>query len=136
MTILCIDFGLKRIGVAVGSTDSGLAFARDVLSNDRHLIEHLDALIKLEVVEKILVGLPLKRDRSAGDIDQELQKFALQLKKRFSLPIEMVDERYTSKIAAKKLHAIQMKAKKQKKTLDSVAAQLMLQDWLETTVLR
>ena len=132
MMILCIDFGLRRLGIAVGSTDSGIAFARDVLPNDRNLYERLDSLIKIEVIEKILVGMPLKRDRSVGDIDVPLQKFVEQLHQRYGLPVQMIDERYTSKIAAKKLHAVQMKARKQKNILDSVAAQVMLQEWLSS----
>ena len=131
MQILCIDFGLKRIGLAVGSTESGIAFARDILENDAQLFGHLQELIDRERIQKILVGMPYKKDGSAGDIQDELQHFIEQLKQRFTFPVELIDERYTSKIAAGKLHEIGMKASDQKEILDSVAAQVMLQEWLE-----
>ena len=131
MNLLCLDFGLKRIGVAVGSTESGIAFARDILSNDGQLFEKLRDCLEAENIEKILVGMPYKRDGSEGDIQDSLQHFIDELKQRFGLPVELIDERYTSKIAAGKLHEVGMKASDQKGILDSVAAQVMLQEWLE-----
>lgn len=129
--ILCLDFGLKRIGVAIGSTEATIAFPRDTLINDNFVLENLKLIIETENIEKILVGMPYKRDMSVGDIDPELQCFVELLKERFNLPVEMVDERYTSKIAESKLHDVGMKAKDQKSILDSTAAQVMLQEWLD-----
>jgi|CXWL01.1.fsa_nt_gi putative Holliday junction resolvase len=132
MTLLCIDFGLKRVGTAIGSTDSGIAFTRNTLQRDEHLFVRLGDMIKLENVDSVLVGDPLKHDRSAGDIESELQKFLDQLKHSFALPVTLVNERYTSKIASRKLHQININAMKQKATLDSLAAQIMLQEWLDS----
>lgn len=131
MNVLCFDFGLKRIGVAIGSTESGIAFARETLMNDAVFFEKLKVLLEAEKIEKILVGVPYKRDGSDGDIQRPLQDFVRALKQRFGLPVELIDERYTSKIAAEKLHAVGMKAREQKGILDSVAAQVMLQEWME-----
>lgn len=131
MNILCIDFGLKRIGMAVGSTESGIAFPREVLLNDEKLFENLSKTITEDSIHEILVGMPLKRDMTPGDIDDKLQKFVAQLKSRFALPVELIDERYTSKIAEAKLHEIGMNAKDQKSVSDSTAAQVILQEWLD-----
>lgn len=131
MNVLCIDFGLRRVGLAVGSPESGVAFTRDVLLNEDGLFVKLKSFIDAEGIEKILVGMPYKRDGSDGDIQAFLQDFVEELKRRFSLPVELIDERYTSKIAAEKLHMVGMKARDQKGILDSVAAQVMLQEWLE-----
>lgn len=130
MNVLCLDFGLKRIGVAVGSTESGIAFPRDVLFNDEKLLPKLERLLQEKKIEKVIIGKPLKRDGTVGDIDESLQVF-LESLKLFQVPLELVDERYTSKIAQAKLHRVGMKVKDQKSISDSTAAQVMLQEWLE-----
>lgn len=131
MNILCLDFGLKRIGVAVGSTQMGIAFPRDVVNNDSVGLEELGTLMRAEIIDHVLVGRPLKRDNAVGDIEERLQGFVHWLKNEFGLPVEFIDERYTSKIAQAKLHEIGMKVKEQKQISDSTAAQVMLQEWLD-----
>lgn len=130
MNVLCLDFGLKRIGVAVGSTESGIAFPRDILRNDASIFKTLKFLIEQEKIKKIIVGMPLKRDGAAGDIEESLEAFVNSLKE-FQLPVDQVDERYTSKIAQRLLSDFGMKVKDQKQISDSIAAQVMLQEWFE-----
>jgi putative Holliday junction resolvase len=130
MNVLALDFGLKRIGVAVGSTLSGIAFPRDVLMNDSNVFVNLSRILSDERIETILVGSPLKRDGAAGDIDVQLQQFLASLRE-MRIPVEIVDERYTSKMAQEKLHRIGVKVKDQKDVSDSIAAQVLLQDWLD-----
>ena len=131
MNVLAIDFGLKRIGIAVGSTESGIAFSREVLRNDENLFDRIAGITDLEDVKRIIVGMPFKRDGSVGDIDQELQEFILALEHKTSIPVELADERYTSKIAQSKLRELGVKEKAMKTKIDAMSAQVILQDWLD-----
>lgn len=131
MKILSIDFGLVRIGTAVGTTESGIAFAREVYVNDKGLFEELNKLFVQEEFDKVLVGLPIQRDGELGDIGDKLMDFVDELKQRFAVPVEMFDERYSSKIAQDKLKELGLNAKEQRGELDSMAAQVILQDYLD-----
>jgi putative Holliday junction resolvase len=130
MNVLALDFGLKRIGVAVGSTVSGIAFLRDVLPNDSETLQNLQNLLEHEKVGKILVGMPFKRDGSAGDIEASLQVF-LESIRAFEIPLELVDERYTSKMAREKQKDLHLTRSERREPVDSIAAQIFLQEWLD-----
>jgi putative holliday junction resolvase len=132
MNILAIDFGLKRIGIAVGTTAAGIAFPRVALVFDHTVVEQLDALVQEEDVEWILVGTPHQHDGAPGSIDHELQDFVKRLHQSCKLPVELVEERFTSKMAQSKLRAVNMKEKDQKSVRDSVAAQIFLQEYLDS----
>jgi len=132
MNVLALDFGLKRIGLSVGSTESGIAFVRDVLMNDADCFQSLDALVDQEHIAHILVGMPYKRDGASGDIHGELTSFLEELKSRYSLPIVLFDERYTSKMAREKLKDLELTKSERKEPIDSFAAQILLQEWLES----
>jgi len=129
--LLALDFGLKRIGVALGDTDSGIAFPREVLLQSDSLIDEILQMVDQESVSVILIGNPLKRDGQPGDIDEALQAFAQQLQQQFSGEIIFVDERFTSKMATQRLHDIDLSEKQQRGMKDSLAAQIMLQEWLD-----
>ena len=132
MNVLAIDYGLKRIGIAIGTTESGIAFPRDIIFNDDHLMSRISEIIDDEAIAKVLVGLPKKQDMSKGEIDQKIREFVYNLEKIFDIQVILIDERYTSKIAKKKLRDVGMKEKEQKKQLDSIAAQVILQEWLDS----
>lgn len=129
--ILSLDFGLKRIGVAVGFTDTRMAFPRDPVVNDAQSFDRIGAIVTNDSIDTIIVGNPIKRDGTPGDIDEALRQFVAVLRTRFELPVEMFDERYTSKIASQKLRSAGISAKTGKKLQDSIAAQVMLQEWLQ-----
>lgn len=129
--VLALDFGLKRIGVALGSTHSGIAFSRDLIPHDDQALRKVFDLIESESVKTLLIGNPLKRDGEAGDIDEDLQHFVSQLRKGTDADIHLVDERYTSKIASQKLHHIDVPERQQRELKDSLAAQIILQQWLD-----
>ncbi|MDP2691548.1 MAG: Holliday junction resolvase RuvX [bacterium] len=131
MNVLALDFGLKRIGTAVGSTESGIAFARAVLKNTDFLYEDVGKIILHDQIEQILLGMPYRQRGEVGTIHDELMDFYDELMDRFDLPIEMIDERYTSKMAIQKLHDMGMKAREQRGHVDSLAAQHFLQEWLD-----
>ena len=134
MNVLCIDFGLARVGTAVGSTESGIAFARETYERDENLLSTLNELIQKAKIQRVLIGRPYQRDGAEGDIYEHLQDFVEQVKKIFEGDIEYIDERYSSKIAAQQLTNMGMKAKEQHGKLDAHAAQILLQEWFDQNV--
>jgi putative Holliday junction resolvase len=136
MNVLAIDFGLQRIGLSLGSTESGIAFTRPALQNCCAVINSLMTILTDEEIHHILLGLPLKRDGRPGDIDDALQGFYHQLSDKTNLTIEWSDERYTSKIADVKIRDLDLKKSKRVEIRksgekDSIAAQVLLQEWLD-----
>lgn len=131
MKILALDFGLKRIGIAVGSFASGIAFPREVLLNSPSLYDELRRVLDSEGIEQILLGIPIMKDATDSDFVENVRQFEETLKKKFHLPVIRIDERLTSKIAAQKLRSSGIPAHQQKSISDSVAAQIMLQEFLD-----
>ena len=131
MNVLSIDYGLARVGTALGSTESGIAFARETYAQDQQLLPTLLELIRSESVEHIIIGRPYQRDGAEGHIFDLLEHFGKDLQDQTSCHVEYVDERYTSKIATGKMQEMGIKAKDQRGQLDAMAAQVMLQDWLD-----
>jgi putative Holliday junction resolvase len=124
-TILAFDFGLKRIGVAVGNSLLRQAEALTIISaatNDGKFAE-LSKLILAWQPVLCVVGLPMHPDGAAHEMTQRCQRFSHQLQGRFSLPTVLVDERYTSAV----LHA------KRGERIDDHAAALILQQYFDQT---
>lgn len=127
-TVLAFDFGIKRIGVAVGEAElrtahplPGIAAAGDArfVAIGRLVAEWKPA--------RLVVGLPLAANGSAHDTTQRAARFARQLHGRFRLPVELVDERYTSVAAAERLRG----HRAGRLAIDSVAAQLILEQYFD-----
>jgi putative holliday junction resolvase len=132
MNILSLDFGLKRVGTAVGSTEVGIAFARDVLANGKDFLDRLEKIIRGEKIERVVVGNPHRSNEAQVSIIDHIERFLDIFEEKFpDVPYEFLDERFTSVIATQKLHEIEMKGKEQKQTKDSIAAQIILQEWLD-----
>lgn len=136
MNVLALDYGLKRIGIAVGSTESGIAFTRPPLVNDTYTVDRLLEILQEEDIHQILLGLPLKHSGEKGDIQDDIAVFVQKLNERTDVPIEWVNERFTTKMAQKKLDELQLKASekihaRKSGERDSMAAQVMLQEWLD-----
>ena len=119
-TVLAFDFGLKRIGVAVGEPELKTAHPLQSVSS----IEEIHPLVKEWRPTHLVVGLPL---REAGEhpLAKRVEKFARQLEGRFRLPVARVDERFTSVEAESRLRGMK------KKAVDSVAAQLILEQYFD-----
>lgn len=134
MRTLGIDFGLKRVGLALTDPDGVMAFPRPALertTRDR-LFADLLALIEAEDVGRVVVGLPLALDGSDTETTRQARNFAESLGRRTPLPIELVDERLTSAEAEELLKEAGLCGKKRKARLDSQAAVIILEAWLAT----
>ncbi len=119
-TVLAFDFGLKRIGVAVGETE--LRTAHPLPGITAPGFAAIEKLVKEWRPGTLVVGLPVAEHRE-HPMARHVQRFARQLEGRFRLPVERVDERYTSVAAESLLRGVKNKA------VDSVAAQLILEQY-------
>lgn len=137
--ILALDYGVRRIGVALSDETNTIAFGKDVLVNDDKLFEKISRIVRENKVGRIVIGYPLslKGGKTAQTIDVE--KFELQLNNffsKFNLQVDIVrcDERFTSKMAQDSmLHSGMKKKKRQDKSnLDIISASLILQSYLDS----
>ena len=96
-TILAFDFGLRRIGVAVGQAVTGSASPLGVVANRDSGVDHdaIAALIAEWRPDRLVVGMPSHTDGSESEMAKPVREFATELR-RYELPVETVDERYTS----------------------------------------
>lgn len=135
-SVLAFDFGEKRIGVAVGEHQIGIAHPLVTIAaeaNDERF-RQIEALIAEWRPTLLIVGLPLSVDGGEHALTALSRKFARRLDGRFGLPVALVDERYTSAQASQSLNEIGIGGRKQKTMLDQVAAQHILQSYFDNLV--
>ena len=129
---LAFDYGTKNIGVASGQSVTGTASelpalkARDGVPN----WDELERLIKEWKPAKVLVGLPLNMDDSESELAGRARKFGNRLNGRFGVDIEMVDERLSTYEAKGEVMARGGSRDYGKNPVDSIAARLILESWL------
>ncbi|MDQ2718814.1 MAG: Holliday junction resolvase RuvX [Bacteroidota bacterium] len=132
--ILCIDYGLKRSGIAV--TDPLQIIATGLTTVDSpELVSFLKKYFQQEAVELILIGEPKNLDDSDTHATPLVKEIIKKLQKEFpQLPIKTVDERYTSKMAKQAMLEMGMKKKdrRNKRTVDEIAATIMLQEYMHS----
>src|SRR5665647_905398 len=132
--ILCIDYGLKRTGIAV--TDTLQIISTGLTTVDTHtLIPFLKKYFLQESVELIIIGEPKNLDNSDTHATPLVNAAIIKLQKEFpQIPIKTVDERYTSKMAKQAMLEMGMKKKdrRNKRTVDEIAATIMLQEYMQS----
>ena len=121
--VMSFDFGMKRIGVAVGQkvtqTASGLTVVQACDGIPRW--EYLDKIVLDWQPEKFIVGLPLNMDGSKSEMSQKAHKFSRRMSSRYNIQSEMFDERLTS---------FEARVHEEKTHIDAIAARLILESWL------
>jgi putative holliday junction resolvase len=120
-TVLAFDFGLKRIGVAVGEPELGTAHPLRAVSR----FSEIELLVREWKPASLVVGRPTSAQGEAHKMTRQAEDFARRLEKRFKLPVARVDERFTSVEAESRLKGLKNKA------VDSVAAQLILEQYFD-----
>ncbi len=131
--ILGIDFGVRRHGLAVSDPLGYTAQPAGTITrkgSDLGLSE-IEGVVREHGVTRIVVGLPFHMDGRPGDHHDEVLAFCRALEERLGLPVETVDERLTTVQAERSLRAAGLTRGKRKRRVDQVAAQLILQAWLE-----
>ena len=131
--ILAIDFGTRRMGLAVsdalGMTAQGLpTLERTRIADD---LERLRLLVEEYSVEKVLVGNPISHSGGETSMSQLASEFAEKLRKRVACPVEMHDERMTSIVANRTLREAGLSIGKRQRAVDRLAAVLLLQSYLD-----
>ena len=131
--LLGIDYGLKRVGLALSDPLGMFASSLDTLPNDsaKKLMALLQDVIKTHDVEMIILGLPVRSTGELGDAAERVQKFGTQLAEATGLPVLYEDERFTSVIAQQVLRDQGVQPSRQKHLIDKTSAALILQCYMD-----
>lgn len=151
-TILALDYGRARIGVAIADAETRLAKPLSTLErvNRNEDMRRLRELAREQGATQIIVGLPLRLDGSHGEMAEEASRFAERVRKQIGLPVEMVDERLTSweaqrmleeeggrvmktpvRVSGRDSDKVRRKPKTEgRMTVDAMAATVMLKEYL------
>jgi len=132
--VLGVDYGTRRIGIAVSDADEKIALVAGVLqaTGDPHRDAHIVAEeAKKRRASRIVVGLPLNMDGSEGPQAKITRKFAECLRKVSGLPVDLWDERLSSAAADWSLQQLELSRGKRKARRDAISAQIILQGWLD-----
>lgn len=132
MKYLCLDYGKTRVGLALGDSETKIALGKGVLEGftQNKLITKIKAVVNIEGIDRVLVGLPINMEGEPTAMTEEVQRFVEKLRGQISVPIQTVDERLTSQMADRLLQDIPADQRKQ----DQVAAQIILQSYLDNLV--
>jgi putative Holliday junction resolvase len=133
MRYLGIDYGRRRLGLAVSDEDAILAsplptYARRSETRD---LKYLQRLVSERGVTGIVIGLPLNMNGSRGEMVEEVDGFAEQLERETGVTVDVFDERLTTQEAERVLVEADLSRKRRRKLRDSVAAVLILQGFLD-----
>lgn len=134
-TVLAFDFGVRRIGVAIGEYELRLAHPLTTIDQvmTKPRFEKIAELIEAWQPVLLVVGLSVHADGAEHEITRLCQRFARRLEGRFGIPVAMEDERYTTAIARLTLEEVGITGKKQRPMLDQIAAQHILQTFFDSS---
>jgi putative Holliday junction resolvase len=134
--ILAFDFGLRRVGVAVGQattcTASSLETVRNSQSPDWTAV---DRLVREWQPKLLLVGIPLGPDGEETDMSRAARRFGARLQNRYALPVDFADERLSSRAAEGRFAELRASGELRRKhadQLDAISAQIILENWLQS----
>lgn len=138
MRALALDVGSKTIGIAVSDHDGSMAHAREVLRRQGNVADAAaicDRAVELEA-QAIVVGLPLELDGTVGHRARLVERFVKVLaatlaERKLELTVERWDERFSTAAAERTLLEADVSRAKRKQAIDAVAAQFILQGWLD-----
>ena len=127
-TLLCFDYGQKRIGSAIGQTITATATALEIIKvvNNKPNWKKIEHLIGEWRPDKLIVGHPFTLEGDRQEMTDAAEKFSRQLEGRFKLPVELIEEQLSSYEARREL--------KSTRDLDAVAARLILETWLSENI--
>jgi putative holliday junction resolvase len=131
--VMAFDFGLKRVGIAVTDPLQIIANTLETVSS-QEVFNFLKKYCSVEDVEAFVVGYPFAHGHSANEITPHIDRFIIKLNELYpDKPVHKVDESFTSKIASRTLHmsGVNRKEKHNKKNIDAISANIILQSYLE-----
>ena len=123
MQILAIDFGLKKVGLAIGNTltKTSMPISTIFYKSKHELFNLLEKHVTEWKPEFIIIGNPLNMDQTESEMSKLAEKFSTQFSKKFNLAVELVDERLSS---------FEAKEFAKDDNLDAMAAKLILDSWM------
>jgi len=129
-----LDLGTKNIGVALSDESGTLAQGKEVVrrASNRQVIARIREMLDEFNVAEIVVGLPLKMDGTMGERAKDSVKFADMLKEQTRVPVKLWDERLSTKEAENTMMEAAVRRGKRKKVVDKIAAQIILQSYLDS----
>lgn len=132
--VMALDFGMKRIGVALSDQLKMFAYAHTTVNNDEKAFNNLFEIIKEKFVSEIVLGIPNENRISKTSIVENIKKFKSELEQRFGLRVILWDETFTSSIARQRvIESVNKKQKrKNKELLDMHSAAIILQEYLDS----
>ncbi len=129
--VLGLDPGAVRVGVSVTDSARALAFPRDPLAAGQDLVASVVRLVDEEGVSLVVVGLPRSLDGTEGPAAIGAKALAEELGAALEVPVELFDERLTTVQAAQALRAAGQSSKQARSAIDSAAATVLLEAWME-----
>jgi putative Holliday junction resolvase len=131
-----LDYGSKTVGVAISDELLLTAQAKEIIRRKeenklRRTLARIEELIQEYGVEKIVLGLPVNMDQSASERSELSLEFKDRIERRTGIPVTMWDERLTTVEADEIMDEVGIKGKDRKEYVDMIAAQIILQDYLD-----
>lgn len=133
MRVMAFDYGTKRVGIAVTDPMQIIATGLDTVHPIK-IIDYLKKYLQTEQVERFIVGEPKQMDNTPSQSAIHVKGFVNLLKKTFpEIPVEMLDERFTSKMASATIaqSGMNKKHRQNKELVDTISAVILLQSWME-----
>lgn len=131
-----IDFGTRHIGIAISDELRVIAKGIETVNwngeDPEWALNRICEIIKEMEVNAIVLGMPARTDGTRSATQDKAEEFGAELAKRCGIEPVYKDERFTTVLASRYLHESNIKAKKQKKVIDQVAAEIILQDYINT----
>ena len=130
--IMAIDYGKKRVGVAVTDPLQLIATRLETVEADQ-IWQFLDEYFTKEVVELVLVGYPVQLNNQPSEALRYINPFVQKFQQKYTMAIKLVDERYSSKMAFQSMidAGLRKTQRRDKGTIDGVSATILLQSFLE-----
>ena len=131
--MLGLDYGARRIGLAVSDPQGEFAFPAGVLERQglKKDLEALRAFARERGATRIVMGLPIHMDGHRGPEAEAVRAFSQALAEATGLPVELLDERWTTREAERALRETEPRGRRRRHKLDAAAAAILLRTWLE-----
>ncbi len=129
-----IDFGEKRIGIALSDPLLIFAYPFTTLQNDLSFIKNLSKIILEKNIVRVILGIPSSNFKSSAELSKKIQKFKEEIETKFKIEVILWDEEFSSVIAKEKvIESVTKKSKRKKKELlDQHSAAIILQEYLDS----
>jgi putative holliday junction resolvase len=132
MRIMGLDIGTKNIGVAVSDETATIAQGRERVRREEGALSRIGGIAAEYAVVKIIVGLPVNMNGTHGERARDAEAFAEKVRAATGLPVELWDERLSTKEAEDVMIMADISRKKRRGAIDKMAAQLILQSYLDS----